>query len=177
MPNAMTAAGICAHLNLNKHAWALLRDPMTPREFLEALIASKQYVPGIDFVAHSLHVREAVWWGCVCLQHVTGGCLSALDRAACTAAVQWVIDPSETNRVAVKPPAEAAGAGSPAAALAAAVYQTGSDTGNPKAPAPDAFAPAKAVANAVKLACTLCEPVRMVETQRLFVELGMSRVQ
>lgn len=170
-----TAGEICARFDLKKEAQPLLRDGMGPREFVEALVANKQYVAGIDFVAHALPAREAVWWGCLCLQHACGGSLSAEERAACQAAVHWVLTPSEENRAAAKAPAEKMGPGSPAGQLAMAANQTGGNLASPKAPPmpPAVFAPAKAVAGAVKLASTKCDPVRIVETQRSFVELGI----
>ncbi len=171
---AATAAEVCARFNLKKEALALLRDGMGPGEFVEALAASKQYLAGIDFMAHALPPREAVWWGCLCLQHACGDNLLPADKAACTAAVQWIMQPSEEIRAAALAPAQAAGPASPAAGLAMAVYQTGGNVAPSNAPPapPPPFAPAKAVAGAVKMACTKADPVKIVETQRLFLELA-----
>jgi hypothetical protein len=172
---AVTAAEICAQFDLMKEARPLLRDGMGPREFVEALVNHKQYVAGIDFIAHALPAREGLWWGCLCLQHACGPDLSAADRAACTAAAQWILRPTEENRAAAKAPADAAGPASPAGALAAAAHQTGGNVAPPKAPpmAPAPFATAKGVATAVKLASIKREPVKIADTQRLFVELGI----
>ncbi len=172
---ASTAAEVCARFSVKKEAVALLRNGMAPGDFVEALIANKQYVNGIDFMAHALPAREAVWWGCLCLQHACGENLSPTDRAACRAAVQWVMQPTERNRAATLAPAQAAGPASPAAGLAMAVFQTGGNIAPPNAPptAPPPFAPAKAVAGAVKIACTKADPVKIVETQRLFLELAV----
>jgi hypothetical protein len=174
---ALTAAEICARFDLKKEARALLSEGMGPREFLEALVAKKQYLTGIDFIAHALPPREAVWWGCLCLQHVCGENLTPPDKVACTAAVLWVLAPSEENRAAAKAPAEAAGPASPAGQLATAANQTGGNVAPPEAPPmpPPPFAPAKAVAIAVKLSSTKSDPVKITDTQRLFVELGMVR--
>src|ERR1700676_4860630 len=70
--NAVLADEVCAHFELAKESRALLRDDMRPREFVEALLKNKQYQVGIDFLAYALPVREAIWWGCLCLQHVGG---------------------------------------------------------------------------------------------------------
>jgi hypothetical protein len=172
---AATAAQVSEHFDLKNEARELLRDGMVPREFVDALMASKQYLAGIDFMAHALPAREAIWWGCLCLQHASGDALSAPDWAACRAAVQWVLWPTDENRAAAKAPGEAAGLGSPARALAAAANQTGGNVAPPKAPpmAPAPFAPAKAVAIAVKLAATKGDPVRIIDRQRSFFELGI----
>jgi hypothetical protein len=173
--NGATAAEICAHFDIKQEARRLLRDALEPRAFVEALLANKQYVAGIDFIAHAFRVREAVWWGCLCLQHACGSALSPLDKAACKAAVQWVLEPTEENRAAARAPAEAAGHTSPAGALAWAVNWTGDNLAPPKTPPmpPGPFAPAKAVAKAVKLASVKSDPGKIADTQRLFGELGI----
>jgi len=176
---ATKAAEVCAHFELKAEARPLLREGITPREFADALIANKQYLSGIDFIAHALPAREAIWWGCLCLQHACGNNLSPADKAAARAAVQWVMAPSEENRAAAQAPANAAGPATPAGSLAGAAFQTGGNIAPPKAPpaAPGPFAPAKAVANAVKIACTKVDPVKIVETQRLLAELGVGVAQ
>jgi hypothetical protein len=163
---ALTAADICARFDANKEALALLREGMAPGEFVQALIAKRQYVNGIDFMAHALLAREGVWWGCLCVQHVCGANLTEPDRAALLAAASWVLWPTEANRAAAQAPAEAAGRASPAGSLAMAANVAG-------AAGPVPLSPAKAVANAVKLATTKGDPARIADTQRLFVELGM----
>lgn len=84
---AATAAEICARFDLDENSLPLLRDVMGPREFVEALLAHKQYGAGANFLAHALPAREAVWWGCLCLQHACANNLSAPDKAAARAAV------------------------------------------------------------------------------------------
>ena len=173
--SAVTASEVCAHFNLEKSARRLLDDRMGPSEFVEALVASEQFLAGIEFMAHALPAREAIWWGCLCLQYACGNELSASEKAAGKAAVRWVLQPIEGNRAAAKAPAEAAGPASPAGALAMAANQTGGSLAPPNLPPlpPRPFAPARAVANAVKFASLKGDPVRRADRQRLFVELGM----
>jgi hypothetical protein len=172
---AMTAAEICATFELNRQARQLLRDSMPPHEFLEALMSHKQYVAGIDFMAHALPAREAIWWGCLCMQHACGDNLSAPERAASRATAQWVLQPTEENRAAAKAPAEAAGPASPAGALASATNLTVGNAAPPKASptAPAPFASAKSVATAVKLASVKGDPAGIVDRQRSYFELGI----
>jgi hypothetical protein len=115
----------------------------------------------------------------LCLQHACGDNLLPMDKAACRAAVQWIMQPSEEWRVAALAPAQAAGPTSPAGGLAMAVYQSGGNVAPPNAPPtpPPPFAPAKAVAGAVKMACTKADPVKIVETQRLFLELAVGMAE
>ncbi len=172
---AGTAAEICARFLSSKETRTLLRDGMGPAPFIEALMANKQYIAGIDFLAHALPPREAVWWGCLCFQHACGNAMSEPDKGAATAAVHWVLQPGDNTRGAAKVQGEAAGPASVAGALAMAAYQTGpgfASPGGPPIPAPP-FGTAKSVANAVKLACTKCDPARMIDTQKSFVELGI----
>ncbi len=172
---AKRAAEICANFDLKKEARSVLHDAMTPLEFLDALTKTKQYLTGIEFLAHALPPREAIWWGCLCLQHAWGESLSEPDRAACRAAVEWVIQPSETNRAAAKDGGDTAGPASSAGALAAAVCQTGGNIAPPKATPvpPSPFAPAKAVIQAVKLASINGDPARIIDTQGAFLDLGI----
>ena len=163
---AATAAEVCARFNLKKEARQLLRDGMGPGEFVHALVQNKQYIAGIDFLAYALPPREAIWWGCLCLQHASGGNLSMEDKAACKAAVQWIMSPTEENRAAAEAPAKAAGLGSQAGQLAMAANQTGENIAPPNASA-------KAVATAVKMASTNGDSTKIGETQRSFVELGI----
>jgi hypothetical protein len=168
-----TAAEICARFDLKQEAQALLRDEIAPREFVYALAANRQYLAGIDFMAHGLPPREAIWWGCLCLQHASGDQLSELDKAACRAAVKWVLEPAEENRLAAKVPAEKAGQASPAGALAAASHQTEDPSTLPVPGRKLSFAPARSVIGAIKLASTKADPSRIVDMHRLFLELGV----
>jgi hypothetical protein len=173
---AATAAEVCAAFSLDDEALPLLVERMTPRDFLEALLAHKQYVSGIDFLSHAFESRDAIWWGSLCLQQALGAQLTDKEKAAARAAVRWVFFPTEETRAAAGPSAEAAGSATPAGGLANAAFQTGGNVAPPKSPAvsPPSFAPAKAVALSVKLSSTKAEPTRISETQKLYLELGLS---
>jgi hypothetical protein len=173
--SAAPAAEICARFELDDAARPLLHDGMGSREFIEALLANNLCVAGIDFLARALPARKAVWWGCLCLQHACGSDLGPADKAAATAAVLWVLQPTEENRAAAKVPAEKAGHASPAGALAKAANWTGGSLGPPDMPPvpPGPFMPAMAVATGVKFAAVKVEPAKIAGTQRLFVELGI----
>jgi hypothetical protein len=161
---AATAAEVCANFDLDVEAKPLLRDGMKPHEFLAALTEQKKFVEAIDFMAHALPVREGIWWGCLCMQHAVGDRLSPPERAAATAVVRWVMQPTEETRTAAKAPAEAADPLSPAGALAMAAYQAGGG-------APGAIASAKSIARAIKLASIKAE--RIAKMQECYLELGM----
>jgi hypothetical protein len=171
---AATAAEICAHFDLNDGAKPLLRDGIDPREFVTALLENKQCIDAIHFMAHALPAREAIWWGCLCLQHALGDALTQADRAAATSAVRWVMQPTEENRMAAKAPADGAPPPSAAGALALASFYTGGNVALPGMPpmSPEPFASARAVALAVTLASIKTDPPRIVKMQKAYVELA-----
>jgi hypothetical protein len=171
---AATASEICARFQAPREALAVLREGMTPREFVQALLEGKLYVAGIEFLAHALPPREGIWWGCLCLQHAYGDALSPADRSAAVAAVQWVLRPGEEARSSARQPSDAAGPASAAGALAGAAFLTPANGLPPSAPAaPEPFAFSKAVAKAVKLSSIRCPPVQIPDTQRAMLELGI----
>jgi hypothetical protein len=176
---AITAAEICAAADLKKEAKQLLRDRMTPLEFVTALLGSQRHVDAIRFMAHALPAREAIWWGCLCLQHALGANLTPPDRAAATAAVLWVLQPTEENRAAAGSPAQAAPPPSIAGALAAAAFHSGGNIAPPGLPPqpPAPFAAAKSVALAVTLASIHTEPINIAKTQRSYAELALQVAQ
>lgn len=160
---APTADEVCSLFNLPPAARALVREGMEPSEFVAALVTNKQYAAGIDFLAHALPAREGIWWAYLCMQHACGGNFSESERAAVVAGVRWVMQPGEENRMAAKASAEVAGLASLPGLLAMTVYQTGAGTGPPS----------KSVAIAVKVAATKGDPAKLLDTQRLFVNLGI----
>jgi hypothetical protein len=172
---AATASEVCARLYLDKAVLALLQPAMSPREFVDALVDNKKYLPAIDFIAHALPAREAIWWGCLSLQRTSGDKLEPWERRGLRLTVQWVLQPSEFNRAATKQPADVLGPASAAGNLAAAASQTGGSVGPPQGPPipPSPFAPARAVAIAVKVASTKCAPPEIQPTQRALIDLGM----
>ena len=168
--NAHTTAEICARYAFNQPS---LRDEIAPREFVYRLVANRQYLAGIDFMAHGLPPRDAIWWGCLCLQHAYGNNLCESEKAACKAAIRWVLEPSEANCSAAKQLAGKTGHDSAAGLLAAASHQAGEASCQPDGDSKSSFAPAKSVARAIKLASTRADPSRIVDSHRLFLELGI----
>jgi hypothetical protein len=173
---AATASEISARLYLDKAALALLRPAMSPREFVDVLVKEEKYLAAIDFLAHALPSREAIWWGCLSLQRTCGDKLEPWERRAFRIVVQWVLQPNEMNRAAAKQPADVLGPASAAGGLAAAANQTGGSVGPPQGPPlpPSPFAPARAVAIAIKMASTKSPPPEIQGTQRSLIGLGIA---
>jgi hypothetical protein len=158
------AATIAKRCSLSYAASQLLTDEMTPAEFVAALAAGRHYVAAIDFMAHALPARESVWWSCLAIQHAFGDKLAGTDREACRAAVQWVLKPTEENRLAARAPGDAAGPASPAGAAAMAASIGGQ---------PGPYPSARPVTTAVKLAAIKGNPAKVEETQLMFIQLAL----
>ena len=161
-----TAAAICARYKVKKEAWAVMRHGMMPAEFIAALMENGQYINAIEFLAYALPPRTGIWWGCLCLQHACGASLTPSDREALQAATVWVVWPTEPYRAAAQASAYLAGMRSAAGSLATAVTMSGATGRVP-------LSPARAVANAIKLAAAKGDPAKIIEIQRQYVELGM----
>jgi hypothetical protein len=172
---AAKASEVCQHFDIKEEVRKYLENGPSPGEFIDLLLADKHYAAAIGFMAHALAARDAVWWGCLCLRHACGSELAPAEEAACKAAVQWVLDPTEDNRAAAQAPGEKAGLGTPAGGLAMAATWTGGSLAPPSAPKvpPGPFVPAKAIAGAVVLTAVKGDPIRIGDTQRLFVELAV----
>lgn len=172
---AKTAGEVCAHFPLGDEAKKLLRDGLAPRAFLDVLLDKQQFVEAARFLAHALPKREGVWWACLCARSVAGAKPPAKVAAALQAAEKWVADPSEDNRRAAWPAAEAAELGTPAGCAAAAAFWSGGSLGPANVPAipPGEHLTAHGVAGAVMLAAVLSEPEKAPEKYRTFFALGI----
>lgn len=170
----ISATEICTRFELSSEARPLLKPDIGVREFAEILLANDQNAAAIDLIAHALASREAVWWGCLCLQHSCGQSLSASEKAACKAAVEWVQEPTDAYRTAAKAPAETLGSCTPAGALATAAHTAEDCLASRISPIgdPGSFASARLVAIAVKLASIKVEAVKIAGTQRLSIGNG-----
>jgi hypothetical protein len=153
---AATAAEVCRRYHPGREATALLRDDMTPGQFLDILLERRTFAYARIFLANALPSREAVWWAVLCIREVAGPAAPERDAAALRAAEAWVQDPSEANRRASGAASRAAGFSSPAGAAAEAAFQSGGSVGpsdGPEVP-PTEHATARTVARAVLLAAT-----------------------
>jgi hypothetical protein len=171
---AKTAAEVCKTFPLGDDAKTLLRDGMTPPQFLAALTNKQLAVDAVRFLAHALPKREAVWWACLCTRAALGTAAEPAMAAAVQAAEKWVGDPSEDNRRAAGAAAEAAGMSNPAGCAAMAAFWSGGSLAPPKLPVvpPGEHLTGHGVAGAVLLAAVLTEPQKAAEKHRRFLALG-----
>jgi hypothetical protein len=172
---AKTAAEVCKHFALADEAKPLLRDGMTPKEFVDILLEKKQHYSAISFLAHALPKREAIWWGLQCIREAPSAApLAPPVATALQAAEKWVANPSEDLRRPAAAAWEAATLNTTAGCLAAAVSFTGGSLGPPNVPRipPGDYTPALTVAGTVMLAA-IADPMRVDETHVKFLKIGI----
>jgi hypothetical protein len=157
------ASDVCRTMHLDDAARALLDPTMTPREYIDALLANELYIAAIEVIAPALPLRLGLWWGLLCLQHATADEeFSLADRTLCRLLIGWLHKPSDATRAAVEGPARETGVESMTGLLGYAVAAGG--TGDA----------AIAVANAVKLACARASPMKVMAVQRAYAVLGLN---
>ena len=69
---AATAAEVCRRFPLGREATTLLRDDLTPDQFLGLLVERRLFRDATNFLAFALPNREAVWWAILCAREVAG---------------------------------------------------------------------------------------------------------
>jgi hypothetical protein len=128
------ASEVCARFDIGEEARKLLRADLTPSQYLE-LLGEQQHVPAaIRFLAHALPKREAVWWACACAREAAGPNPPAPAAAALKAAENWVANPTDENRRAAMPAAQAAGIASLSGTVAMAAFVSGGSLAPPNVP-------------------------------------------
>ncbi|HTU21194.1 MAG TPA: hypothetical protein VMG10_24285 [Gemmataceae bacterium] len=171
---AKNAAEVGQGLPLSETAQKLLRPDLTPGQYLAVLMEQRLYPDAIRFLASALPKREAVWWACGCIRAMPDP-LDAPAAIALQAAEKWAADPSDENRRAAMPAAEAVGLAHPAGCIAAACFWSGGSLAPPDLPpvAPAAHLTAHVVTASLLLAAVRAEPVQAPEKQRQFLKLGL----
>src|SRR5947207_6518161 len=168
-----TAAEFCERFPIAAEARALIREGMSPQEFLATLIENGELVDAVQFLAHVLPRREAVWWACrAALGMGAGGKV----ETALGAAEAWVVEPIEDNRVVAQGAAEAAGYDTPAGCAAAAAAWSGGSLAPPGAPVvpPGENLTAHGVAAAVMLAAVRGPAEAIPESYRTLLRQGLA---
>jgi hypothetical protein len=147
---------------------------VTSAEQLDQLIEAGAFPDAIRLLAQHLPKRQAVWWACLCARAAVGANPADPIVAALGAAEAWVADPSEENRRAAMPAAEAVGYGTAAGCAAAAAFWSGGSLAPPNVPPvpPGEHLTAHGAASAVMLAAVAREPEKAPEKSRAFLRLG-----
>jgi hypothetical protein len=173
---AKTAAEVCAKFALGDEAKALLKEGMTPDQFLGILREKEQFTDALRFLAQALPKREAVFWAYACAKETAGDKPPENIAKALATVHKWIVDPSEENRRAAQPAYEAAELGTPAGCAAVAVFWSGGSMAPKEAPVvppPDPLT-GHGVASALMLAGVQKEAEKFKQKYASFVERGLA---
>jgi hypothetical protein len=130
----VTALELCRHVRLSEEARSMLSASMAPLDYVRTLIDGREYFTALRVLAQALPKREAVWWGCQCLWQAARPMPAEPVEAALSAAVRWVLEPTEEHRRAAEPVAVAAGETTAPGCLALAAHWSGGSMTPPDLP-------------------------------------------
>jgi hypothetical protein len=169
---AATIAGVA---ELGDEALALLQPELDLRSFVERMTAGKLYRDAVQFLAHALPKREAVWWAWVAARRASGNNPPPKIDAALKAVENWISQPSDENRRAARAAGEKAEFRTPAGCVGLAVFLSGGSLAAPGAPEvpPGEFLSAKMVAGAVIVSALCTEPEKGPEKFQSFISQGL----
>jgi hypothetical protein len=155
LPPPSRAADLCKYFTLGNEAKTGLTPEMTPDEFLGVAVDEKWHPDAVQFLAHYLPKRQAVFWAMNCTRQSDPE-PSPQAEAALKTTEAWIADPSEENRKATLKAAEDADTATPAGATALAAYYSEGlpQTADAKTNAKAYFMTAKLVAGAILMAAT-----------------------
>ena len=149
---AKTAQEFTEHYDaIEENAFELLRPEITPKEYIDKLLAKQYFADSIVFLAHALPKRESIWWACLCSKAVMTKDTKADDVASITIAEKWVYEPDDKKRRMCGTLAEKGEYKSAQNWTAAAVFWSGGSITNEGDPAmePAPFLYAHAVSGAI----------------------------
>lgn len=152
-PLARLLERACEVAELGDDARRLRRDSDPPERFVAALTDAGLSVDVIRLLAHLLPHREAIWWAWECARRCADADAPAAAKTALAATELWIKQPTEEHRRAAFECADAADFGTPAGAVALAVFLSGASMGPPDVPPipPPPYAAAKSITNSIIL--------------------------
>ncbi len=173
-PVLRTAADICRGYKVEPEDRELLREGMTPREFLNALTGAGRIAGAVQFLAQLLPKREAVRWACIGVRGVLDPAQAPAEARALQAAQSWVDQPSQEGCFKAWEAAEAAGLDTPAGLAAAAAFFSGKTMSPPDLPPtqPPESLTGESVGNALLMAAMATEPSQTEPTLLGFLKEG-----
>ncbi|MCL6271450.1 hypothetical protein M3P05_16130 [Sansalvadorimonas sp. 2012CJ34-2] len=154
-------------------------DPgISPVELICQWLKEEMYNEVVTFLCHALPAREAVWWGCLCLQLVTDPSDNPLpqdQQQALDAAERWVREPTEANRRSAEARSKRAELDNAAGWLAQSAFWSGGSItpiDAPASPVPP-YLYSHAVAGAVCLAAILPDGSKARENYKRMIGIGL----
>lgn len=168
------AIEVCKKLTLDPPAQALLTDKQNCRQFFDLLVGRELFQDATRFLAQALPKREAVWWSTLCVKAYLENKLSATDRAALEAAVNWVAQPIQEHARAAEKAAEATRHETAAGWCSSAAFWSGDSLAPadlPPVPPKDTLT-GQAVFVAINLTAAADDPRATPERFRTSLQLG-----
>ena len=95
----MKATEVSRYVTLGEEAKKILTPEISANEFIEALISKQLHPDAVQFIAHFLPKRQAVWWALGCVKQSVAQLTPEQDVAMKTTE-RWIAEPSEENRQA-----------------------------------------------------------------------------
>lgn len=162
---------VCAAAGLNSVDTS---DLATVQELIPRLKEAEQVVEAIQFMAHALPKREAIWWAWSCARHAAGDEPPEVIQGCLEATGLWIRDPSDANRRNAYEWAQKADIATAAGCAGAAAFFSGGSMGPPDQPEmlPDEYQAAKTIAGAVLLAAVEV-PETAQETMLEYLDKGL----
>lgn len=161
-------------IELSEDARPLATEEVGPKRFLTLLMEKKLFADAARFMAFALPKRQAVWWSCLCAREGYGATVTPVEKEAIMTAIRWVVDPSEENRRATFPAAEAADFGSAAGCTALGAFFSGGSLA-PEGVAdviPDEMLTGRILVPAITLSSVIREPEKADAKLESFVKLA-----
>jgi hypothetical protein len=173
----LKAIEVSRYVALGEEAKKILTPEISANEYIDALVAKQLHPDAVQFIAHFLPKRQAVWWALGCVKHGAQE-LTPEQDAALKSTEQWIADPNNENRQAAFRAAEDADTSTPAGITALAAYYSDAlpPTADPKMNAKSYFVTAKLVTAAVMLAAT-SDPEQLKSRFSVFVTRGVEVVK
>lgn len=174
----MKATEVTRYVALGEEAKKMLTPEITANEYIDALIARQLHPDAVQFIAHYLPKRQAVWWALGCVKQSAPPDAPPEQADAMNTTEKWIAEPTEENRQAAFRAAETADTSTPAGITALAAYYSDAlpPTADPKMNAKAYFVTAKLVTAAVMLAAT-SDPEQLKTRFSGFVSRGVEVVK
>jgi hypothetical protein len=177
IPPPSRAAELCKYLALGDGAQEALTPEMTPDEFLKILVERRWFGEAVQFLAHYLPKRQAVFWAMTCVKQ-SGMKLTPQGEAALKATETWIAASNEENRQATLKAANDADTATAAGATALAAYYSDGlpATADPKMNAKAYFMTAQLAGGAVLMAA-VSDREQTLRRLEAFVNKGVEIVR
>jgi hypothetical protein len=167
----MTTAEICKAFPLSANAQQAIDSAATPKQAISVFLEKQLLTDAIQFIAHALPKRQAVWWATKCVRQTSEN--PTPEAAAALAATEkWIAEPTEEHRKAAMEAGNKADLGTPAGCTGLAAFYSSGVPSDPKSE----FMTAKASAASVLMAA-LAGPPEMIQAHfKEFVTKGIELV-